>query len=63
MNEPTTKATMPVKDSDPKYSKVAVLAGNFTTTDKDIINIVLDSEKTYTLAEVKEAIKKFKEGF
>lgn len=62
MNESTTKANTPVKSSDPKYSKTAILAGNFTTTEKDIINIFLDSEKTYSFAEVKEAIKKFKEG-
>lgn len=38
------------------------MSNTFNTTDKDIINIVLEDNKEYTLAQVKQAIKKFKEG-
>lgn len=61
MSEP--KKTV-AKKSEPKFTKLGLTSGSdFTTTDKDIMNIVLDDDKQYTLAEVKQAIQKFKEGF
>lgn len=58
----TVKQTAVEKD-EPKYLKVGLLAmSEFDTTDKDIMNIVLKDDESYTLAQVKQAIKQFKEG-
>lgn len=52
-----------VKKNEPKYLKIGLMTmSDFSTTDKDIMNIVLKNDESYTLAEVKQAIKKFKEG-
>lgn len=51
------------KVEEPKYTKMGLFVlSEFNTTDKDIINIVLKDNEKYTLKEVKQAIKKFKEG-
>ncbi len=56
-----TKTKTAVKE--PTFTKLGLKMSNtFNTTDKDIINIVLEDDKEYTLAQVKQAIKKFKEG-
>lgn len=48
---------------EPTFTKAGLSNdGSFSVTDRDIINIALDDDKKYTLAEVKQAIKKFKEG-
>ncbi|KAI4309848.1 hypothetical protein [Lactobacillus intestinalis] len=57
----TTANKTAVKE--PTFTKLGLKMSNtFNTTDKDIINIVLEDNKEYTLAQVKQAIKKFKEG-
>ncbi|GAA3626372.1 hypothetical protein GCM10022297_01120 [Lactobacillus hamsteri] len=50
-------------NKEPKFTKVGLMAGNFTTTEKDIMNIVLKDGKEYTIPEAKKAIEEFKKGF
>ena len=55
------KAVTPAKE--PIYAKSG-LAGSslFTRTERDILEIVLEDGKTYTVDQAKAEIKKFKEG-
>ena len=56
------KAT--VKVEDPKFTKKALISSNkFTTIERDILKLVLDDDKEYTIAEVQKAVEKFKEGY
>lgn len=56
------KAT--VKVEDPKFTKKALISSNkFTTIERDILKLVLDDEKEYTIAEVQKAVQNFKEGY
>ena len=56
------KAT--VKVEDPKLTKIALISSNkFTTIERDILKLVLEDDKEYTITEVQNAIKKFKEGY
>lgn len=50
--------------AEPKYTKEQIKqAGLFVdTTDKAIVNVALDDDKKYTIAEAKKAIKDFKGG-
>ncbi|QNQ80783.1 hypothetical protein [Lactobacillus sp. PV034] len=58
------KAKKPdIKLDTPKYSKENLVNSSvFTITERDILKIVLDNSKTYTLDEAKKAIKNFKGG-
>lgn len=52
-----------ITQNEPKYTKLGLINSNdLTITDKDIMNIVLEDGQEYTLAQVKQAIEKFKEG-
>lgn len=52
-----------ITQNEPKYTKLGLMNSNdLTITDKDIMNIVLEDGQEYTLAQVKQAIEKFKEG-
>lgn len=56
------KAT--VKVEDPKFTKKALISSNkFTTIERDILKLVLDDDKEYTIAEVQKAVQNFKEGY
>ncbi|MEN2307919.1 hypothetical protein [Lentilactobacillus parabuchneri] len=45
------------------YSKTALITSTgFSVTDRDILKLVLDEKKQYSLDEANEAIKKFKGG-
>lgn len=56
------KAT--VKVEDPKFTKKALISSDkFTTIERDILKLVLDDEKEYTIAEVQKAVQNFKEGY
>ncbi|WP_240326243.1 hypothetical protein [Lactobacillus johnsonii] len=56
------KAT--VKVEDPKFTKKAlILSKKFTPIERDILKLVLDDDKEYTIAEVQKAVENFKEGY
>lgn len=56
------KAT--VKVEDPKFTKKALISSDkFTTIERDILKLVLDDDKEYTIAEVQKAVQNFKEGY
>lgn len=56
------KATVKVEDL--KFTKKALISSNrFTTIERDILKLVLDDDKEYTIADVQNAIEKFKEGY
>ena len=56
------KATVKVEDL--KFTKKALISSNkFTTIERDILKLVLDDDKEYTIADVQKAIEKFKEGY
>lgn len=56
------KAT--VKVEDPKFTKKALISSNkFTTIERDILKLVLEDDKEYTITEVQKAVKNFKEGY
>ena len=53
-----------VKVEDPKFTKKALISSNkFTTIERDILKLVLDDDKEYTIADVQNAIENFKEGY
>lgn len=55
------KAFTPAKE--PTYAKSGLTgSGLFNRTERDILEIVLEEGKTYTVAQAKAEIKKFKEG-
>lgn len=46
-----------------RFTKDSLVSSTqFTRTDRDILNLVLDESKNYSLKEVKEELKKFKGG-
>ena len=52
------------KTIEPKYTKMGLVNdASFNVTDRDIINIVLEDDKQYTLKEVRAKIEEFKKGF
>lgn len=56
------KAT--VKVEAPKFTKKALISSDkFTTIERDILKLVLDDDKEYTIAEVQKAVQNFKEGY
>ena len=56
------KAT--VKVEDPKFTKKAlILSKKFTPIERDILKLVLDDDKEYTIAEVQKAVENFKERY
>ena len=56
------KATVKVEDT--KFTKKALISSNkFTTIERDILKLVLDDDKEYTIADVQNAIENFKEGY
>ncbi|WP_171021312.1 hypothetical protein [Lactobacillus gasseri] len=56
------KAT--VKVEEPKFTKKALISSDkFTIIERDILKLVLDDEKEYTIAEVQKAVQNFKEGY
>lgn len=58
-NTKTTNA----KKQEPAYSKAALLNSKmFSVIERDILNITLEDDKSYTMNEVQDEIKKFKEG-
>lgn len=53
-----------VKVEDPKFTKKALISSKkFTPIERDVLRLVLDDDKEYTITEVQNAIKKFKEGY
>lgn len=53
-----------VKVEDPKFTKKALISSNkFTTIERDILKLVLEDDKEYTITEVQNEIEKFKEGY
>lgn len=53
-----------VKVEDPKFTKKALVSSNkFTPIERDVLRLVLDDDKEYTIAEVQKAVEKFKEGY
>lgn len=58
----TIKAT--VKIDNPKFTKRALVANKeFSPIERDVLKLALNDDKEYTIAEVKEAVEKFKEGY
>lgn len=56
------KAT--VKVEDPKFTKKALISSKkFTPIERDILKLVLDDDKEYTISDVQNAIENFKEGY
>ena len=56
----TVKTT---KSKESTYTKLGLINdSSFSIVDRDIMNIVLEDGKEYTLTAAKQAIKKFKEG-
>lgn len=56
------KAT--VKVEEPKFTKKALISSDkFTIIERDILKLVLDDDKEYTIAEVQKAVQNFKEGY
>ena len=45
-----------------KFEKTAILASDRYAMDYDIVNAVLKDDQQYTIAQVEEAVKKFKRG-
>ena len=55
------KAVTPAKE--PTYAKSGLTGSSlFNRTERDILEIVLEDGKTYTVDQAKAEIKKFKEG-
>lgn len=58
-----TESKKTTKAKEPKFTKLGLVHDtSFSVTDRDIINIVLDDDKQYTLADVKAKIEEFKKG-
>ncbi|CCI81989.1 hypothetical protein [Lactobacillus hominis] len=58
-----TKKTVSKAKTEPKFTKQAlVTSSNFNGVERDILKIVLDENKEYSLTEVDKELKKFKEG-
>lgn len=56
------KAT--VKVEDPKFTKKALISSKkFTPIERDILKLVLDDDKEYTISDIQNAIENFKEGY
>lgn len=50
-------------DNEPTYTKSGLTGSDlFNRTERDILEIVLEDGKTYTVDQAKAEIKKFKEG-
>lgn len=61
---PEQKTTTKKATETPEYTKQNLVTSTvFTVTERDILNIVLEDDKNYTLAEARAEIKKFKGGF
>lgn len=58
-----TESKKTTKANEPKFTKLGLVHDtSFSVIDRDIINIVLDDDKQYTLADVKAKIEEFKKG-
>lgn len=58
-----TKKTMDNKtmvETLPNFTKEQILKSNIVEHSKDVLNILLDDSKTYTLDEVNDLVNKFK---
>lgn len=53
-----------VKVEDQKFTKKALISSNmFAPIERDVLKLVLDDDKEYTIAEVQKAVENFKEGY
>jgi len=53
-----------VKVEDLKFTKKALISSNkFTSIERDVLKLVLDDDKEYTIADVNKAVEQFKEGY
>ncbi|WP_270515534.1 hypothetical protein [Lactobacillus johnsonii] len=53
-----------VKVEDPKFTKKALISSNkFNPIERDVLKLVLDDDKEYTIAEVQKAVENFKEEY
>ncbi len=53
-----------VKVEDTKFTKKALISSNmFAPIERDVLKLVLDDDKEYTIAEVQKAVENFKEGY
>lgn len=53
-----------VKVEDLKFTKKALISSNkFTPIERDVLKLVLDDDKEYTIADVNKAVEQFKEGY
>lgn len=53
-----------VKIDNLKFTKRALVANKeFSPIERDVLKLALNDDKEYTIAEVKEAVEKFKEGY
>lgn len=53
-----------VKVEDLKFTKKALISSNkFAPIERDVLKLVLDDDKEYTIAEVQKAVENFKEGY
>lgn len=61
---PVGKIKVPIKVEDVKFTKQALISSpKFSVIERDILKLALDDDKEYTIAEVQNAIEKFKEGY
>ncbi|UOC06934.1 hypothetical protein [Lactobacillus johnsonii] len=52
------------KVEEPKFTKKALISSNkFTPIERDVLKLVLDDDKEYTIADVNKAVEQFKEGY
>lgn len=61
MEENNNKQDKPIKNNAIEYTKQNLANSKKFKEDKDIINALLEENKKYSEAEVKEIIKKYKE--
>lgn len=53
-----------VKVEDLKFTKKALISSNkFTPIERDVLKLVLDDDKEYTIADLNKAVEQFKEGY
>ena len=61
---PVGKIKVPIKAEDVKFTKQALISSpKFSVIERDILKLALDDDKEYTIADVQNAIEKFKEGY
>lgn len=61
---PVGKMKVPIKVEDVKFTKQALISSpKFSVIERDILKLALDDDKEYTIADVQNAIEKFKEGY